>query len=306
MAVSTAFFNSQASGDLRRVTADLADLQRQIGSNKKANDLAGFGVDAGRVLSANALISRVEARQQAATTLSGRLGATDFALGKTADSAETLREAVLTAVGQDDGRYLATALQAAFDAARISINTTFEGEALFGGERTDATPINVSTLDQLAAAPSTASIFDEGARQKTLDLGDGSFPVAEKASAVSTGLFDAMRQIKQLLDANGGTLPVPLTSAQKTALQGFAVNLESSRQTLLLAQGRNGETSKAIDAKQASLESQSNALAKLVGDTVDVDLAQVASKLSTTQVQYQAIAQTFSSLSHLSLLDFLK
>jgi flagellar hook-associated protein 3 FlgL len=182
---------------------------------------------------------------------------------------------------------------------------SFEGEALFGGERTDGQPVTVSTLAQLAAAPSTASIFDESARPKTIDLGDGPFAVGEKASDVSTGLFDAMRSIKQLIDAAGGTLPNPMTAAQKTALNGFAQNLLDARQTLLVAQGRNGEVSKSVDAKQTNLSAQSNALEKLVGDTANADLAQVASQISSTQVQYQAIAQTFSSLSKLSLLDFL-
>ena len=306
LSVSTAFFNSQASGDLKRVTADLMDLQRQIGSEKKANDLKGYGVDSGRLLSASALITRTAARQQAATTLTGRLNAVELSLNTAADTAETLRQAVLTALGQDDGRYLSTSLQAAFDSARIAFNTEFEGEALFGGERTDATPITVTSLDQLAAAPSTASIFDEASRAKTVYLGDGPFKVAETASAVSSQLFDAMRSIKQLIDSAGGTLPQPLTTAQRAALQTYATALGDSRQTLLVAQGRNGEVSKSVDVKQTNLTAQSDALEKLIGDTSNVDLAEVASKLSASQVQYQAIASTFSSLSQLSLLDYLR
>ena len=114
-AVSTAFFNSQSSADLRRVQAELADLQRQVGSEHKADDLKGYGIASTRILNAKAMIERSDARQQAANTLGGRLGAVDGALEGVSDATESLRQAVLTALGQDDGRYLTTSLQAAFD-----------------------------------------------------------------------------------------------------------------------------------------------------------------------------------------------
>lgn len=305
-AVSTAFFNLQSSFDLRRVQAELADLQRQVGSEHKADDLKGYGVDSTRILSAKAIIERTDARQVAANTLSGRLGAVDGALEGVSDATESLRQAVLTALGQDDGRYLTTSLQAAFDQARTALNTDFEGESLFGGERISATPVNVTSLAALAAAPSTASIFDEAARGKTLDLGDGAFTIGDKASTVGTGTLDAMRTLKQLIDAGGGSLPSPLTAPQRTALQNIATSLNAARQNVLVAQGRNGELQNIVEAKSTALGAQSDALTKLMGDAANADLAEVATKLSASQVQYQAIAQTFSTLSGLSLLDYLR
>jgi flagellar hook-associated protein 3 FlgL len=304
-AVSTAFFNSQSSADLRRVQAELADLQRQVGSEHKADDLKGYGIASTRILNAKSMIERSDARQQAANTLGGRLGAVDGALEGVSDATESLRQAVLTALGQDDGRYLTTSLQAAFDQARTALNTDFEGESLFGGERISATPINVASLAALAAAPSTASIFDEASRGKTLDLGDGPFVIGDKASTVATGVFDAMRTLKQLVDTAGGTLPQPLTTAQRTALQNVATSLNAARQDVLVAQGRNGELQNIVEAKSISLGAQSDALEKLMGDAANADLAEVATKLSASQVQYQAIAATFSTLSKLSLLDYL-
>jgi flagellar hook-associated protein 3 FlgL len=305
-AVSTAFFNSQSSADLRRVQAELADLQRQVGSEHKADDLKGYGVDSTRIISAKAMIERTDARQVAANTLGGRLSAVDGALEGVSSATEALRQGVLVALGQDDGRYLTTSLQIGFDQARTALNTNFEGESLFGGERISATPVNVASLAALAAAPSTASIFDEAARGKTLDLGDGAFTIGDKASTVATGVFDAMRTLKQLIDTAGGSLPSPLTSGQRTALQSIADSLNTARQNVLVAQGRNGELQNIVEAKSTALGAQSDALTKLMGDAANADLAEVATKLSASQVQYQAIAQTFSTLSKLSLLDYLR
>jgi flagellar hook-associated protein 3 FlgL len=229
----------------------------------------------------------------------------DTSLSAASDAVEALRQAVLTALGQDDGRYLSNSLQTSFDQTRTALNTNFEGESLFGGERIAGDPVNVTTLAQLAAAPSTASIFDEAARSKMIDLGDGAFSVGEKASDVTTGAFDAMRQLKLLMDANGGSLPSPLTTAQRTSLQAIAGSLDTARQTILVSQGRNGDLQNTVSAKSDSLGAQSDTLAKIQSDAADADLAEVATKISAFQVQYQAIAQTFSMLSHMSLLDYL-
>jgi flagellar hook-associated protein 3 FlgL len=303
--VSTNLFNTQASGDLRKVQAELADLQRQIGSGNKADDLKGYGVESTRILSAQTLISRTDARKQAADTLSGRLDAVDTALSASSDAVEALRQAVLTALGQDDGRYLTNSLQTAFDQTRTALNTNFEGEALFGGERIGGDPINVTTLAALAAAPSTSAIFDEATRTKTVDLGDGPFSIGEKASDFSTGAFDAMRQLKLLIDGAGGSLPQPLTAGQRASLQTIADSLNTSRQTILVSQGRNGDLQNTVEAKSTALGAQSDALTKLKGGAEDADLGEVATKISAFQVQYQAVAQTFAMLSHMSLLDYL-
>ncbi len=76
-------------------------------------------------------------------------------------------------------------------------------------------------------------------------------------------------------------------------LQGFAVTLGASRQTLLQAQGQNGALQQQMDTKSNALSAQSDALSKIAGDAANADLADVATRISATQVQYQAIAQTF-------------
>jgi flagellin-like hook-associated protein FlgL len=208
-------------------------------------------------------------------------------------------------VANDDGSYVSDQLQRTFDAARSAFNQTFEGESLFAGERVDAAPIKVDTLADLAAAANTGAIYDEGTRSKTIDLGDGNFAVAEKASDVSTGLFDAMRTLKQMIDGAGGSLPKPLTAAQKTQLQGLIDNLGDARNTIVVAQGRNGDLQNSVEAQATRLSNQSDTLAKTVSDVADADLAEVAARITAVQVQYQAVAQTYSQLAHLSLLDYL-
>jgi flagellar hook-associated protein 3 FlgL len=305
-ALSTAFFNNLSRNDISRIQADLADLNRQTASGYKAADVMGYGATAGRILSARGLITQYESYASTASALDGRFQAIDLSIGRAADAAETLRLNILNAIGSGDGRFVADALSRAFDGARAAMNEDYQGEALFAGERVTADPINVSTLAQLAAAPSTASIFTQASRARTINLGEGPFQVAERASDLSTGLFDTMRTLKQFVDTQGGSLPQTLTTAQITALQAAVTGLTTARDTLVIAQGRNGEVQKRVEADGARMSTRADALAKTVSDQADADLAEVAMKISSKEVQYQAVAQTFVKLSQLSLLNFLQ
>jgi flagellar hook-associated protein 3 FlgL len=303
--VSTLYFNNTSRADLSRLQSELVDLQRQVGSQHIADDLQGYGASSAQILSARGLIAQTDANTQTAKELDARFTATDTALAQAHDASESLRLAILTAIGQDNGTFVSNTLQSSFDSARTALNQSYNGEALFGGERADATPVNVSTLTQLGASASVGAIFDEAARQKTVDLGDGAFAVGDKVSSVGTDLFDAMRSLKQLVDAAGGALPQPLTAAQKTALQAIATQLSTASSTITNAQGVNGQLQNTVAATATRLTARSDMLNKTVSDVADANLADVATRISAVQVQYQAVAQTYSKLSHLSLLDFL-
>jgi flagellin-like hook-associated protein FlgL len=304
-AVSTFMFNDQSRADLARLQRQLVEMEAQVSSGHKASDLQGYGASAARILNVQGLMAQTQAHADAAQQLGARFDAIETSLQSASDATESLRQALLNAVANDDGSYVSDQLQRTFDAARSAFNQTFEGESLFAGERVDAAPIKVDTLADLAAAANTGAIYDEGTRSKTIDLGNGNFAVAEKASDVSTGLFDAMRTLKQMIDGAGGSLPKPLTAAQKTQLQGLIDNLGDARNTIVVAQGRNGDLQNSVEAQATRLSNQSDTLAKTVSDVADADLAEVAARITAVQVQYQAVAQTYSQLAHLSLLDYL-
>lgn len=305
-AVSTFLFNDQSRTDFARLQRQLLDLQRQVGSGAKADDLKGYGDASARILSARGMIAQTDAHNAAAQTLSSRLDMVDKSLNQTADAAEEMRLSVLNAIANNDGRFLADMLNTQFAAARSALNVTFEGETLFGGERIDGTPINAANVDELAAAAATSDIFDESDRVRTMDIGSGSMQIADKASTIGADLFDAMRELKLLLDANGGTLPKPLTDAQNDALEALAADFGAARQTVLLAQGRNGQLQEHVEKETERLTAQSDTLAKVVSDVADADPAEVAMRLAAAQVQYQAVAAVYSQLSSLSLLDYLE
>lgn len=299
-------FSTQAQLTFRRITGELSDLQQQIGTGAKAHDLHGFGGGSARLLSAQSSKASAAARGSVINQLDARFGVQAAALGQVSNASSLLALSVREAIAGNDGRGIVTELDLSFDSIVSGLNQTWNGQPLFAGERQGAGPIKVSSLAQLQAAATPEDVFEEAVRRQTIDLGSGApIELAAKASEMSQGLFDTLADLKDLLDAAGGSIGQPITTAQTQALLSIAQRLETESANFVTEEGRAGQLQKRLEDDRTRLQERSSLLTKEIGDQADADLAEVSVRLSTLMVQYEAAAKTFSDLSKLSLLDYL-
>ncbi|HVZ99589.1 MAG TPA: flagellin [Caulobacterales bacterium] len=300
-------FTTQAQLDLRRMASQLSDLQRQVASSQKANDLQGFGAGASRLLNAQSLRADADARASAISQVVSRFGVQSSALEQVATGASTLANSIRDAVSSDDGRAIGVDLALAFSSAVSGLNEKWNGQPLFAGDRTSGPgPIKISSLDELIAATTPGQIFQEAQREQTFDLGSGPpIVLASKASDMAQPLFDTLRQLKQMIDDAGGELGAPLTGPQRDQLQVLAAQLDAEANTFTNQEGRAGQLEQRFSAEATRLTDRSNLLVKEISNQKDADLAMVSVELSSLITQYQASAKTFSDLSKLTLLDYL-
>lgn len=299
-------FTTQAQLDIRRITSQLSDLQRQVASGAVSNDLLGFGGGAGRLLNAQSMKASSDARTSVIQQMQARFGVQGAALGQVSQGAQLLAQSIREAIASNDGRGIATELELSFNSIVSALNETWNGQPLFAGERQGAGPIKINTLDQLTAATGPGDIFDEAARHQVLDVGAGTpITLSAKASEMSQGLFNTLSSLKALLDGSGGTIGQPISAAHNAALQNFADRLDTEATKFTNEEGRAGQLQKRFDAERVRLQERSNLLLKEIGDQADADVAEVSIKLSSLLVQYEAAAKTFSELSQLSLLKYL-
>ncbi len=300
-------FNTQAQLDIARITRELTDLQRQVASAVKSNDLSGYGVGASRLLNTRGLVELTDARAGAALQLESRFGVQASALGQGAEAAFNLAQALREAISGDNLDAVSTELTVAFASSVSALNETWNGQPLFAGERLTGRPVRVVSLDELVAAAGPEDIYEEAGRSQVIDLGPGArLELADKASDLSGDLFDAFRELKLLTDSWGATPPDPIPSALRTQLQDIATRLDGARDTLIGAQGRAGQLENRLIAERQRLTDRSTLLQKEVGDQADADPAQLSIQINTLLAQYQATAKTFADISGLSLLDYLR
>jgi flagellar hook-associated protein 3 FlgL len=299
-------FSTQAQLDVRRITRELSELQAKVASGKEAKDLQGFGGASSRLLNAQSIKASADARSSVINQLQARFGVQGAALGQVAEASGLLAQSIREAISSNDGRGIAIELDLTFSSVVSALNETWNGQPLFAGERQGAGPIKVRTLEELQAASGPDDIFDEAERHQIIDLGSGTpIILSEKASSLSQGIFEVMRQLKDLLDANGGTIGQPIGAAQVAALQSIADTLDSEANNFTNEEGRAGQLQSRFAAERVRLQERSNLLVKEIGDQADADVAEISIQLNALIVQYQAAAKTFAELSNLSLLDYL-
>jgi flagellar hook-associated protein 3 FlgL len=299
-------FSTQAQLDIQRLTRELSDLQRQVASTVRANDLSGFGESAARLINTQGARTLTDSRGSVVNQLEARFEVQAAALRQAATSSTVLFTAIGDAISANDGRGLALELNLAFTGTINALNETWNGQPLFAGERVGEGPVKISSLEELLAATTPSAMYDEASRHQTIDLNGGSpISLADKASEISPEAFDAMRALKLLIDQSGGELGAPLTASQIDSLQTIANDLKGAAATFNSAEGRAGQLTTRFAAERVRLQDRSNLLLKEVGEIADADLAMVSVRLSSLMVQYEASAKTFADLSKLTLLTYL-
>jgi flagellin-like hook-associated protein FlgL len=299
-------FFTQAQQDVRRITGELGELQRQVASGAVSKDLQGFGGASSRLLNAQSMKAASDSRASVINQMQARFGVQAAALGQVAGAADLLAQGIRDAMSSNDGRGIGVELELSFTSIISALNETWNGQPLFAGERQGAPPVKINTLDQLQGATLPSDIFDEAARHQVIDMGSGEpIVLAAKASELSQGLFDTLRNIKDLLDASGGALGQPLSDGEIAMLQTYVTELDDHAVHFTTEEGRSGQLQKRFAAERARLEDRSSLLLKEIGAQADADIAEVSIKLNTLLVQYEAAAKTFSELSQLTLLKYL-
>lgn len=300
-------FSSQAQIDVRRITNELSELQAQIASGAKARDLQGFGGASSRVLNAKSMVAASDSRESVLSQMQARFGVQEAALGQVADATRNLSQSILDALSANDGRGIGTELELSFASIVSALNQTWNGQPLFAGERLDTQPIKFKTLDELQSLTAPADMFDESTRHQTIELNGGeSAVVAAKASELSQGLFNILRSIANLVDSHGGTIGQPISGDDQATLQSLVGQLQTEAAKFTTEEGRSGQLATRFEQERARLQERSNLLVKEIGDQADADIAEITIRLNSLLVQYEAAAKTFSDLSNLSLLNYLR
>lgn len=299
-------FTTQAQIDIRRMTSELADLQRQVASGAKANDLAGYAGGSSQLLSAQGLKASAEARASALRQLDARLGVQAAALGQVSSVVGGLTQSIREAISADDGRGINTELEMSFLEIVSALNEKWNGQPLFAGERQDGLPIMIQSIDDLAAATIPDDVFDEAQRRQSVDLGFGlPTQLSAKASELGSDLFNTLRDLKLMMDNAGGSIGQPISDSHRTQLLSIVTQLEAETRTFNDEEGRTGQLQARFGEERTRLEERSVLLQKEIGDQADADLANVSVRLNALMMQYEAAAKTFADLSQLSLLRYL-
>lgn len=293
--------------ELNRANAGLNKTQFQIASGKKAQYFKEIAEQAGVLLSAKRVVDRNGHYAQTVTELKQKLEQQNLGLGQIETAAKDLRQTVIDAIANDSGLAFMDNINAVFQGALAALNTKIDGQHLFAGTRTDVPPLNVSSLDDLSAAPTIASIFENNGVKAAVTVDEGvEVEYGMLASDLGTQLMSALQAIKQFNDTNpDGPIDGPLTAGQRAFLDGQIANLKTVAEGVTGLVAQNGVVQKRVDAIETHLSDIKIATQQFISDIEDVDLPSALTRIQQDQVAVQAAARMAATLGQLSLMNFL-
>lgn len=289
------FQNAQSSAQERQI---------QLSTGQRADTYGEIGIRTPQLLSAESVVTRASAFENAASAATSRLQIQEGALNSLATVAADLRQAFIAVLANGSGEVLQPQAETAAVQTLSALNTQSGGVFLFDGRDGTNAPVSASTLADLQASSDAASVFGGGERARlTVEQGltvDGG-PLASEIGSDFIGVLKDFADAPATIGAFNG----PITDAQRRFLVEAVGRLETVSNALNTELGLNGVAQ--AETQAASLrQSSARDLAELtVSDIEDADLAEVIARLNQDQLAIQASAQALAAATQLSLLNFL-
>ncbi len=288
----------------------MGKTQAQVASGKVSNDYAGLGDKVATLEAARTAANKAAAYQTNTTQAVNQADLQDSQLGSLSDLANQLRQAITTSVANGDGTTLMATAQGIFDQASQILNTKdANGNYLYGGDKDNTAPLNVTSLSQLAALTSVSGAFSNGTQKKSVMVADGqSVQVGVLASDVGTSLMQTLKDIAGFDAGSSGNFAgsTNLTAAQNNFLTGEIQTATGAASDINAAAASNGFVYNQLKDASDHQSSLSTLYQGFVSNIEDVDMPTAITQLNQNQVALQAALQVTAQLNQVSLLNYLK
>lgn len=294
------FYVQGLVGALTDATANEAQLSQELSSGLRVTSLASDPVAVGQSTLIGAQISADDSYISAAASAQSKLQVTDSTLGEVVTA---LTKAIsLTVSGGNstldtaDTTSIGLQLQQIQQQVLALANTSFVGQYIFAGSQGSTTPF---VQNSLTSPDETTYAGDSALQYTTTENGQKiqtNIPGSAIFDASGSSVFQALNKVVADFNSEG----VGQTLAADSAALTSALNTVTTQRSVIdtsLAQIQSTSTYAQTDAAQ-----QAAAQSSLIA----VNTAQVATSLSNTETQAQALDSVVAALEKGSLFDYLK
>ncbi len=313
MSIERASSAGQAQFLLSQVQSSAAQLdktQAQVASGKVSSDYTGLGDKVALLEAARTAAGKADAYQSNTAMAVNQADLQDSQLSSLSDLASQLRQAMTESVANGDGTTLMATAQGIFDQASQILNTKdANGNYLYGGDKDNTAPLNITSLSQLAALPSVSGAFSNGTLKKSVMVGDGqSVQVGVLASDIGTSLMQTLKDLATFDAGPSGTFAgsTNLTQAQNTFLTGELPTAIGAASNINAAAAANGYIYNQLKDASDHQSSLSTLYTTFVSNIENVDMPTAITQLNQNQVALQAALQVTAQLNQVSLLNYMK
>lgn len=301
-------------GNYAAVLANLLGAQQRqmqagekVSTQKNGTDLKDYARDAEMLTAMRSLKARIEVYQEQNTFIAERLSTQDTALNRIADAAQGVRQAIAEAIASGRVDTLMEDLEAQFRNAAEGMNARYGGKYLFAGGQVDTRPMTATALSDLTSGPPIANWFKNDSFLTSAKVDEATtVSTGILADDVGTDMLAAFQTIQAFHEGAMGPFTGAMTDAQRTFLEGQLATWDGVREDVTNVAARNGMIQKRVETVREDLKTRDNALAGMMGDITDADMAEAVAQLQQAQLSVQAAAHVFTTLQESSLLSILR
>lgn len=298
-----------------RNNEQLAKSQQQVATGKQAQSYAELGRNVSALLGARNTGERLDSWMNGNRQVEQKLELYNTTLGETASVAEDVRQDMIQAVNLNSSVGFMEKLQSNISRLASLMKTTYNGNYIFSGSRTDTPPVSIDNATDLLALASPYDAFQNDTLKTTANIDENQqMTYGVVANEVAGPLLELMSRIAQY---NDGTLPSgaagapagaftdPLSNNQRDFLIGEFDRAQQALQTTRGAEAENGVKLARID-KVITRQSDDLVFTKrFISDIEDADIAEAITKLQSDQTALTAAQNVVARLSDNTLLNFL-
>lgn len=297
--VATFAMNRQMLGATMQTQARMANMQLQEASGLVSTDYGGLGSDARKLIDLEVTATRSARYEAAAKSASSDVDAIYAVMQSVVDLLGSLRTQVVAAQGASAAdtslTSLATSAKSSMEELASLLNTKLGDRYLFAGDNTQAQPVDVDTL--LAATDPAGGSYYAGSATalsaKVSDLQVVSYGATANDAAFSAA-FSAMSKL-----ANATTMSSEELTAAYEQLVGAIDGVAD-------IQGSISVSAIVLDRASAHQQDLNAFYSEQIVSLRDVDITEIAARLTAYETQLQASYSAIAKLQSLSLADYLR
>ncbi|MBS0274727.1 MAG: hypothetical protein JSR55_10065 [Proteobacteria bacterium] len=302
--------NSQSQLMLSQIQqAELAlnKTQTQVTSGMVSTNYAGIGDKTAMLEATRSAANRASAYQSATSLAINQADLQDSQMSSLSDLANQLRQAITTAVGDNDGSTLMTTAQGIFDQVSQILNSKdANGNYLYGGDKNGQPPLTATNLSDLTSMASASNAFQNGTVANSVMVADGqSVKVGMLASNIGTGLIQTLKDLADFNAGASGNFSAGLTDAQSSFLSGEITTATAAASQVNNAAAANGNIYSQLQDASTNQKTMSTLFKGFVSNIEEVDMPTAITQLNQNQVALQAALQVTAQLNQVSLLNYI-
>ncbi len=297
--ISTADIYNRTTASITNTQLDLAKLNKQITSGKKADTFTGLGNDVNRVLSLEASIKESERFIRGNQTIVNRLNVMDLALSQMIEVAQQFKSNIANELSPSaPSQNLSAIADNTLDIIADSLNRQEASRSLFAGSKTDTPAVgDLKAVTNLLDGQPTANYY----------LGDDlTFTIqATRQTTVEYGIKANDTAFQNLIGAVNMAI-----SAEESGLHENMVTasdmLDDALSQLINLRSKIGANIETLEDSNVQHEGVKFQLESVLGQVTETDIVQASIEVSMNEALLTATMQTFARITSLNLTDFLR